>query len=133
MPLARREMGLTWRSSKEMNRKKIIRKINAGEKGTKRLVKKYGGKLVCVRYIYDPENKKRTKTVELLEHIDDWHPDSTKIPWNKMIHLKVEYGETHVGKLIRSAGGKWNKAKKYWELPYREVISLGLEDRIING
>jgi len=112
--------------------KKIIRKINIGEKGTKHLIKKYGDKLVCVRYIYDSAANKRFKTVELIEQIDDWKPDSTKIPWNKTMHLRVDYGESHIGRLIRSAGGNWNKIKKYWELPYREVISLGLENRIID-
>jgi len=37
----------------------------------------------------------------------------------------------HVAKVIRAAGGRWDKKSKYWELPYREVIALGLEDRII--
>ncbi|MFW5848114.1 MAG: hypothetical protein ACOCVF_04295 [bacterium] len=72
------------------------------------------------------------KTVELIEEIEDWEQKPNKISWNKIMHLKVAYGETHIDRLIRAAGGKWNKENWYWELEYREVISLGLESRIIH-
>ena len=111
--------------------KKNIRKVKVGDVGTKHLAEKYGDKLLCVRYIYDPETKTRIKTVELIEEIHSWNPKTKRIPWNKIMHLKVEYGESHIGRLIRSSGGNWNKEKMYWELQYREVISLGLENRII--
>jgi hypothetical protein len=41
--------------------------LKPGQKGTKKLLRRYGDKLVCVRYRYDPQNKKRYKTVELIE------------------------------------------------------------------
>lgn len=112
--------------------KKIQRKIKPGQPGTKQLVKKYGEKLLCVRYIYDPEEEMKYKTVELVEKADSWEPDEDRIPPNKTMHIKVEYGEKKIGKLVRSAGGEWNRKEKYWELPYREVKALGLEDRIID-
>jgi len=37
-----------------------------GLNGTKRLVEQYGDRLVCVRYGYDAERKRRYKTVELI-------------------------------------------------------------------
>jgi hypothetical protein len=43
-----------------------------GEKGTQDLVKKYGERLVCIRYRYDPVRKKRLKTVELIIAARDW-------------------------------------------------------------
>jgi len=38
-----------------------------GANGTKNLVKRYGTRLVCVRYRYDSERRVRIKTVELIE------------------------------------------------------------------
>jgi len=35
-----------------------------------------------------------------------------------------------LGRLVKAAGGYWNKEGGYWELPYREAVSLGLENRI---
>ncbi len=112
--------------------KKILKKIKAGSTGTKYMTEKYGNKLVCVRYIYDSEKLICTKTIELIEEIHPWNPNKKRIPGNKIMHLRVEYGEKYIGQLIKSCGGRWNKEKKYWELPYREVISIGLESRIID-
>lgn len=112
--------------------KKIYRKLKPGDAGTKHLVEKYGDELLSVRYIYDPEKKIKMKTIELIESVQNWNGAYKKYPWNKIMKLKVDYGEASIGRLIRSAGGYWNKSNKFWELPYREVISLGLEDRIID-
>lgn len=57
--------------------------------------------------------------------------DTAQIPMNKIIQLKVKYGEVHIGKIIRSVGDRWNREQTVWELPYRDVIALGLEDRIV--
>ena len=40
--------------------------LKPGQKGTKRLVEKYGDALFYVRYRYDPERGIRLKTVELV-------------------------------------------------------------------
>lgn len=53
-----------------------------------------------------------------------------KLFHNKLIWLRIKYGEFHIGKLIRAAGGKWNPNTKLWELPYKEALALGLENRI---
>jgi hypothetical protein len=39
--------------------------LKPGKKGTKQLLTQYGDRLVCVRYRYDAQRKKRFKTVEL--------------------------------------------------------------------
>jgi len=51
---------------------------------------------------------------------------------NKIVSIQVEYREIQIGRLIKSAGGRWNREKKVWELPYGEAIALGLDKRIIN-
>ncbi len=40
--------------------------LKPGQKGTKQLLAQYGDRLICVRYRYDAQRKKRFKTVELL-------------------------------------------------------------------
>ena len=40
--------------------------IEPGQKGTKRLVEKFGDALLCVRYRYDANRGVRLKTVELV-------------------------------------------------------------------
>jgi hypothetical protein len=45
--------------------------------------------------------------------------------------VKIEYGEIDLGKKVTAAGGIWNRKKKLWELPYQQVLQLGLIDRIV--
>jgi len=105
--------------------------VSDGKPGTKKWKQKYGDNLVCVRYKYDIKNKRKIKTVELEVENEPWEVDVKRIPANKLTRLRVNYGEIHIGKVIRAARGRWDKKSKYWELPYREVVALGLEDRII--
>lgn len=107
------------------------RTLYPGQAGTKKWSKKFGDRLYCVRYKYDAKTNKKLITVELIVDKKAWYPDKKRIPHNKLINIRVKYGEVHIGKLVRAAGGKWNKQKNVWELAYKEVIALGLEDRII--
>ena len=45
-----------------------------GERGTKKLLERFGKRLVCVRYCYDPIKQKTYKTVELIIQEADWVP-----------------------------------------------------------
>ena len=40
--------------------------LKPGQKGTRRLVEKYGDALLCVRYRYDEKRGIRLKTVEII-------------------------------------------------------------------
>jgi len=73
----------------------------------------------------------KLKTVELIVEENPWDLNKDRIPANKLVGVKVRNGEIQTGRLVRSAGGKWNRARKLWELPYREAIALGLEKRIV--
>ena len=42
--------------------------------GTKKLVARFGERLVCVRYLYDPQTRRRLKTVELVIETVEWEP-----------------------------------------------------------
>jgi hypothetical protein len=70
------------------------------------------------------------KTVELIEEESQWQQDSRRIPANKVVKVNVAYGEIEVGRLIRRAGGKWNRREKVWEVPYIHVVNLGLQKRM---
>ncbi len=48
------------------------------------------------------------------------------------MRLRIEYGEINLSRAVKSLGGRWIKSKKYWELPYGEVLALGLVERIIH-
>jgi len=105
--------------------------IISGQPGTQKWIKEYGESLVCVRYKYDLQHKRKLKTVELVVENEPWDLDKNRVPANKIIGVKVQFGEIKLGRLVREAGGIWNRQKKLWEIPYREAVNLGLEDRIV--
>ena len=45
--------------------------------------------------------------------------------------IRIEFEETYFRKIVKAAGGKWNRETRVWELPYKDVIELGLEKRIV--
>jgi hypothetical protein len=46
--------------------------LKPGHRGSKKLLAEYGERLLCVRYRYDDEKRKRYKTVELIVAESDW-------------------------------------------------------------
>jgi len=109
----------------------IQRTLMPGKKGTKKLADKYGDRLVYVRYRYDTEKQERMKTVELIVEKKHWMPNPDRIPSNKKMHVRIDYGEIHLGRLVKSAGGQWDRKQKVWILPYGQIKALGLEQRIV--
>jgi hypothetical protein len=108
------------------------RKLQPGQAGTRKLLAEYGERLVCVRYRYDAENKRRIKTVELVIEEGPWQPRPVKVPLNPIMHLRIQYDEITLRNLVKAAGGKWNPERKAWELPYQQVLRLGLAERIVD-
>ena len=51
-----------------------------GQKGTKKLVQKFGDRLIFVRYRYDTERRRRFTTVELIVDESPWNPRSPISP-----------------------------------------------------
>ena len=114
-----------------------------GEIGTQNLLRKYGDKLVAVRYRYDAQKKKRYKTVELVVAVEDWtppapHPDDERprFPTRTLrppepVAVRIEYAEKDLQDQLKSIGAKWNPARKLWIADKREVIRIGLKSRIV--
>jgi len=109
-----------------------VKKVLPGQRGTRGLLKKYGSRLVCVRYRYDEKRQLKVKSVELVIDQQPWRRNQKRIPANKTVLIRVAYGEVHIGRLVRNAGGIWNKRRRLWELPYGEARALGLEERIVS-
>lgn len=102
-----------------------------GQNGTKRLYKKYGDQLVCVRYRYDKARQKRLKTIELIIDEQDWSP-GVAIPMDSRVAIQIGYGETELRESVKMAGGYWNPEKKVWMLSYQKVLEMGLERRVVD-
>jgi hypothetical protein len=102
-----------------------------GAPGTKRLLEKYGERLVCVRYRVDPGSMKKFKTVELIIEETPWIKKKGMIPANKIMNIHIQAQELYLRNLVKSAGGHWNPQKQVWRLSYGMIKNIGLESRIL--
>lgn len=122
-----------WLPSVEHGRRlmQTRQKLNPGQKGTKKFLAEYGEQLVCVRYRYDERRRKRFTTVELIMEESDWVPKARRLEPEKIVGVRVAWPEAELQKLVKRAGGKWNREKRLWELSYARVVELGLQDRVV--
>ena len=44
----------------------------------------------------------------------------------------IQADEVNLRKQVKSAGSTWNVQKQVWQLPYKQVPELKLENRIVN-
>jgi hypothetical protein len=96
-----------------------------GDNGTKKLVERYGDRLVCVRYRYDAERMRRIKTIELIEEESPWMPAAA------VYLVRIGYEEAGLREKIKAAGGRWNGEKRLWLVAGAAVRKIGLQDRVV--
>ena len=110
---------------------KVTRVIKSGLPGSRKLEQQYGDNLICVRYRFDEENQQILKTVELIVETTPWDANTTRIPVNKLVHIRIAPQEKSLRIKVKQAGGKWNPQLQLWRLKYQKVLDLGLIDRMI--
>ena len=120
------------RRSPESSTPRVRLHLKPGPKGTKQLLAQYGDRLICVRYRYDAQRKKRFKTVELLVAERDWDPPQPRFSHDQTVGLRVTFAEVAVRERVKQAGGTWNPERRVWQLRYDRVVALGLNSRIVD-
>ena len=88
--------------------------LTPGQKGTKKFLERYGKQLICVRYRYDDQRRKRFTTIEIIVEESDWSPPEKP----EIVGLRVEFRETELQRRVIQSGGKCNSAKRAWEIHY---------------
>jgi hypothetical protein len=63
--------------------------LHPSQDGAKQLRAQYGDRLICVRYRYDDQQKKRDKTVELIVEENRWEPPSCPPKGNTMVWVRI--------------------------------------------
>jgi hypothetical protein len=120
------------RRSPESSTARVPLHLKPGQKGTKQLLAQYGDRLICVRYRYDAQRKKRFKTVELLIAERDWEPPQPRFAHDQIVELHVAFADVAVRERVKQAGGTWKPERRVWQLRYDRVVALGLNSRIVD-
>ena len=104
--------------------------LKPGQRGTKRLVGKYGAALGCVRFRYDAETRQRLKTVELVVERTAWTPPASRYPLDSLVPLRIEAADLHKRTMAKAAGGRWNPDQHLWFVRYGNIFGSPLEKHI---
>ena len=75
-----------------------------GQSGTKKLLARYGDRLICVRYRYDEERKKRFKTIELIIEETEWTPKRKAFKDGDIVGVKIGIEEKELQSKVKRAG-----------------------------
>lgn len=109
--------------------------LKPGQNGTKRLLEKYGNRLVCVRYRCDEKTGKRYTTVEVIEDeasavVPTRESDPVQVNQSLRLGVRIDYWESELREKAKARGAIWRPRQKLWEMRYDDVIELGLESRV---
>jgi hypothetical protein len=97
------------------------------QKGANKFLERYGQQLGCIRYRYDEQQCKRSTTVEIIVEESGWSPPEKPA----IVGLRVDSQETELQRRVKQAGGRWNSAKRVWEIRYDQAVALGLKKQIV--
>jgi hypothetical protein len=105
--------------------------LKPGQKGTRRLVEKFGDSLLCVRYRYDEKSGVRLKTAEIIVEARPSSP-SFRYRDTDIVALMVPYTQKTLRERLKAAGGRWDSGEKLLRVRYGSIRGdAGLVERIV--
>jgi hypothetical protein len=105
--------------------------LKPGQKGTRRLVEKYGDSLLCVRYRYDEKRGLRLKTVEIVVEAKPGTP-FLRYRDTDIVAVMVPFTAKALRERLKAAGGRWDPEGKVWRVTYGSIRhDADLVERIV--
>jgi hypothetical protein len=93
--------------------------LKPGQKGTQRLVARFGVALVCVRYRYDERTGDNLTTAEII--VDRRPRSAPRYRDADMVAVAVPYTETALREKLKAAGGRWNPEERVWQVCFGAI------------
>ncbi len=117
----------------------VMRTLRPGDPGTKRLYAHWGDKLIAVRYRRNTQTKKIITTIEIV--IDEREQPPTGVSMisalayrrQQVVAVPIAWEEHELRKNVKQIGARWSKQQKVWLMKHQNAVTLGLQDRIIEG
>jgi len=106
--------------------------LRPGQAGTKKLLARYGERLLRVRYLYDGKAERRLKTVELIVETVPWRPAKRRARRrdDEIVPVRIAYGEVDLRQRAKRLGAVWRPAQKIWEMRWLDAKRLGISERV---
>ena len=102
--------------------------LRPGQNGTKKLLERYGERLVRVRYLYDEQTQRRLKTVELIVEAVPWQTRARRPRRrdDEIIAVRIACHETDLRERAKRLGAIWRPAQKLREIRWSDAKRLGI-------
>lgn len=109
--------------------------LRPGQRGTRKLLERFGERLVRVRYLYDAETGRRLKTVELIVESVPWTPRPRKPRRrdDEIVAVRIAWDEADLRERAKRLGAVWRPAQRVWEMHWVDVRRLGLTSRVVTA
>ncbi|MGQ0547138.1 MAG: hypothetical protein ACT4P3_17700 [Betaproteobacteria bacterium] len=108
--------------------------LRPGQKGTRKLLARFGERLLRVRYVYDADAGRRYKTAELIVSSTPWQPRprNPRRRNDDLVAVRIAYHETDLRERAKRLGAIWRPAQRLWEMTWRDAKRLSITDRIVS-
>jgi hypothetical protein len=86
-----------------------------------------------VRYLYDPQTRRRLKTAELIVESVPWTA-SIQQPRRRddeIVAVRVAFEETELSARAMRLSAVWRAAHRLWEISWSNAKRLGIADRVV--
>ena len=124
------ERGDTERSSSLHPRNtRVVKTLWPGQRGTLKLMTRFGARLVCVRYRHDAGGLHRLTTVEV---VVDQAPVASRRSDERIYSVRIGLRELDLQADAKAQGARWDAPAKLWRMKGKAVKLLGLYTRVQN-
>jgi hypothetical protein len=93
--------------------------LKPGQKGTQRLVSRFGAALVCVRYRYDERTGDNLTTAEII--VDRRPRGAPRYRDADIVVVAESFTETALRDKLKAAGGRWDPEKRAWRVCFGAI------------
>ncbi len=100
---------------------------------TKKLLAAYGARRPCLHYCCNPVSQTIVKTAEIIVEESAHQPRPRRLWDDQLVAVQIGWKEFDPQRQGKQAGGKWNPARRLWEMRRDQVLKLGLKDRIVTS
>ena len=114
--------------NRPLHKTRIAKRLAPDQAGAKKLARRFGSALVCVRYRHDADRGLRYTTVELLV-------EQAQLPAHRAKNTVVFVHIRHIDRAVKvqalAAGATWNVQRQAWRMTLDAAKMLGLEQSLL--
>lgn len=107
---------------------RVTKKVAPSQPGARKLARRHGAALVCVRHRQNLEGTVRYTTVELVVEEIPITPRKPKTQW---LAVRLRQAEPSLRHQVMAHGGQWDRALGAWWVTRSVAMQLRLMDRVV--